>query len=308
MGTVFWIIGVGIVGLVLINLILLRGFKNRRLSHDQFPSDLGIAFEELQIPTENQKLLYGWWIPAERSPAPLVVLTHGWGQNQGFWLPLIPHLHKAGYHIMTFDARNHGHSDGDGYANMLKFAQDILSTLAFARQNYGNHITQYHLVGFSIGGAATIYAAARASEVKRVVTVGAFAHPAQIMREGFRTRHVPYFPIVWSLFKLIEWRIGARLDDIAPQNNIAHISGELLLVHGRHDRTVPLANVFQLLKRAPAKHTRLYILENCEHSNCIPQEEFTRVLLNFLKDGHLPSPKTAAPIHEIEDLGRSSKS
>ncbi len=286
MATILWIVG-GVLGvLAIINFILIRGFKNRRVPHEQFPSDVGVPFEEIEIPTENGKTLYGWWMPANKKPAPLVVLTHGWGQNQGLWLPVIPRLHQAGFHVITFDARNHGRSDSDGYANMLKFARDILATLAFARSNFGEQITAYHLVGFSIGGAATIYAAARAPEVQRVVTLGAFAHPAQIMREGFRTRHVPYFPIVWSLFKLIEWRIGARLDDIAPQNNIAHVTAELLLVHGRDDRTVPLSNAFRLMKHAAPERTRLHILETCQHSNCVPLEEFTRLLLDFLKNGH----------------------
>ena len=276
----------GIVGLVLlINIILIRGFKNPRRPHEKFPSDVGLDYSEIHFPTENGVQLYGWWIPAPTKPAPLVILTHGWGQNQGIWLPVMKSLHEAGFHILSFDARNHGRSAGDGYANMLKFARDILHALKYARETFGDSVSWYALMGFSIGGAATIYAAARAPEVKRVVTLGAFAHPAQIMREGFRTRHVPYFPIVWSLFRMIEWRIGARLDDIAPMNNIHNIQGELLLVHGKNDRTVPVENVHLLYDRAPRDRTRMVILEGCEHSNCLSLQAFAEVAIPFLKEG-----------------------
>ncbi len=283
---IFFYIVIGILAVtLLINLFLILGFRNPRRPHREFPDSVGLEYSEIDIPTENGLKLYGWWIPASRNPAPLIILTHGWGQNQGIWLPLLKPLHEAGFHVLSFDARNHGQSESDGLANMLKFARDILHALKFAQHTRGEHISWYALMGFSIGGAATIYAAARSPHVKRIVTLGAFAHPRDIMQEGFRTRHVPYFPIVWSLFKIIEWRIGARLDDIAPVNNIAKIQGELLLVHGRNDRTVPVKNVFTLYDHAPHDRTQMVVLDTCEHSSCVPKEEFTAVAIPFLKEG-----------------------
>ncbi len=267
---------------------LIRGFKNPQIPHEKTPADMGLTFQELQIPTENNKQLHAWWIPADAEKAPLLILTHGWGQNQEIWLPVLKPLHDAGFHLLSFDARNHGHSESDGYANMLKFARDILHVLKFARQHWKDQVDWFGLIGFSIGGAATLYAAARAPEVKRVLTLGAFAHPAEIMKEGFRAKHIPQFPIVWLLFKVIEWKIGARLNDIAPVNNITRIQGDLVLVHGRNDRTVPVKNAFQLFERVKSQGARLYIIESCQHSNCIPTAEFQEVVVQFMKTGEIP--------------------
>ncbi len=288
METVFGI-GIGIIGFTgLIVFFLLRGFRNPVRSHQQFPSQFGVPFQEIRFLTKNRRQLYGWWIPSkspESPPAPLIVLVHGWGQNAGLWLPLIPHLHRAGFHLLAFDSRSHGNSDADGYSTMVKFAEDAQAAIRYARSQFGEHIHWIGLLGFSIGAAATILATSREPDVLRAAAIGAFSHPGHIMRQGFREKHIPYFPLVWLLFKYIEWRIGARLDDIAPMNNIAKIHAELLLIHGKHDHVVAPEHATILFQRANPETTHLTLVDGCQHSNCLQSETLPPLIVNFFQSG-----------------------
>ncbi|NOX36778.1 MAG: alpha/beta fold hydrolase [Calditrichaeota bacterium] len=266
----------------------MRGFRNPVRPHQQFPAHLGIPFQEVRFPTAHGRQLYGWWIPAEKedpSPAPLLILVHGWGQNAGLWLPLIPYLHQAGFHLLAFDSRSHGNSDADGYSTMVKFAEDAQAAIRFARSQFGERIQWVGMMGFSIGAAATILATSREPEIRRAVAIGAFSHPGHIMRQGFEEKHIPYFPLVWLLFKYIEWRIGARLDDIAPMNNIAKIRAELLLIHGAHDRVVPPEHSRILIQRANPENTHFILINDCQHSNCLQTEVLPPLVIDFFQNG-----------------------
>ncbi len=300
-----------LIGLVIFLLLaglltfMVNGFRNPRRSHRQYPSHQGIAFTEIRISTENKRRLYGWWIPADpdTASAPLIVLVHGWGQNAGLWLPLIPHWHRAGFHLLAFDSRNHGYSDADGYSTMVKFAEDLLAAIHYAEAHYGNRLQWVGVMGFSIGAAAALLAAAREASIKRVVAVGAFSHPGHIMRQGFEKKRIPFFPLVWLLFKYIEWRIGARLDEIAPLNNIQKVQAELLLLHGKNDRVVPVHHSHILHQRARPRKARFVLINDCQHSNCLQATDLPELVIRFFRNGldsitqyQIPVPENASGV------------
>ncbi len=268
--------------------LLARGYRNPKRPHRKTPTDAGISFREVTFPTQNDCRLYGWWIPKttrESSRAPVIVLVHGWGQNVEFFLPLIKILHSRGFHLLAFDARNHGSSESDGYSNMLKFAEDILAAVDFVRKDFNTWKEWIGVIGFSIGGAAAIYAAAHEPRIRRVVTIGAFAHPAEVMKVELRKRHIPYFPVVWLLFQYIQFKIGARFKHIAPMNNIARASAKILLVHGTEDKIVPVEQALVLQEYGNPERTRLWLVEHAGHFDCLNHPEIPRRLSEFLEKG-----------------------
>ena len=273
--------------------IFLREYRTPRRRHSNTPASLHIPFQEMEFPTQNNCHLYGWWIPANNGineKKPLIILTYGWGQNIEAALPFIEKLHPAGFHLLAFDARSHGSSDSDGYATMLKFAEDIQAAVRFARENYSERISWIGLLGFSIGGAASIYAAAHDPQIYRVVTIGAFAHPASIMKREFQKRHIPYFPVVWLLFRYIQFYIGATFDDIAPQNNIARVAAEIFLIHGEKDHTVPLTEAYRLKEKARTDKSCLWIVPGAGHFTCAQHPDFWKNIIYFFSNG-FSSPK-----------------
>ena len=282
-----------------------RLYRNPRFPHQRTPADEGIAFEEVRFPTANGRSLYGWWIPAEAgrmdsnvagadaamasdagsaqapSSTPTLILVHGWGRNLQRVMDYIVHLHGQGFHLLAFDSRNHGSSDRDRFSSMLKFGEDILAAVDFAAGRPHADPERMGVIGLSIGGAAAVWAAAHDPRIRAAVTVGAFAHPVEVMRPEFTHRHVPA-PVTSVLFRYFQWRIGQTFDAIAPVNNIAHAEAKFLLVHGDQDVVVPPSQAHELAAAARPGHAEVWMLPGRGHSDCHQHEGFWERLRSFL--------------------------
>jgi len=199
-------------------------------------------------------------------------------------MSFIKKLHPAGYNLLAFDSRCHGRSDNDGYSSMVKFMEDIRSAINYFEKLPNVDLTRVGILGLSIGGAASIYAAAIDKRIKSVVTIGAFSHPKKVMGDEFRRRKIPYFPFVWFIFKYMEFRVGAKFDDIAPSNNIAKSDANFLLVHGKDDATVPIEQADELFEAGNADKVKLWKIAEKGHSDCNHHPEFWGNVLDFYKN------------------------
>jgi len=243
-----------------------RHYRTPQFPHRRDPGASGIAFDEIRFPTDGAKELYGWWIPAEVGEgAPTLALVHGWGRNVERVLPFIRQLHPAGFNLIAFDARSHGSSDADGTANMLKFSADIRAALDEAIRR-GADPQKLGVLGLSVGGAAAIHAAAHDERIRAVVTIGAFAHPGDLMRVELQEKGTPSI-LVPVVLRYVEHSIGARLDDIAPQQQIRRITAPVLLVHGADDAVVPVGHGRRLADGGGA-NVELLVLDGRGHSDC----------------------------------------
>ncbi len=280
------VVVVVLIGLILlVNRFLAQLYTNPVRPNRVTPADLGIDFQEIRIPTENNRNLYGWWIPASSRDQAIatLILVHGWGQNSEKMLPFVKEFHFRGYHLVTFDGRSHGQSDHDGYSTMLKFARDISATIRFVEQQFSRQRTPVGVVGFSIGGAATIYAAVHDPKIHLAVSIGAFAHPLDVMRIELEKKKIPYIPFVWLLFRFIELRVGFRFKDIAPVTNIPRLQKPLFLIHGEKDRVVPLSQAQKILQAAPGNLVEHWFVPGKGHFDVITHPEFWPRILEFLQ-------------------------
>jgi dipeptidyl aminopeptidase/acylaminoacyl peptidase len=240
-------------------------WRNPRVPPRRTPESLGIPFTDVRFPTVNGRMLHGWWIPCDETKRPALVLVHGWGRNAERMLPYVAILRPMGYHLLAFDARHHGASDRDGHASMKKFSEDIRAALDFLVCRPEADSDRVGVLGLSVGGSAAIHAAAHDTRLRAVVTVGAFAHPREAMLEmGFgRLWLAPATPLV---FRFMEWRVGARFDELAPERQITRVAGQLLLIHGEQDAVVPLTHAHRLA-RAAQSHAELWLLSRRGHSD-----------------------------------------
>ena len=261
-----------------------RHYRTPQVRHSRTPADLGLDFTEVRIPTHRGRKLYGWWIPAAagRAPVATVVLVHGWGRNLQRLLPFVPGLHEAGHDLLAFDARCHGSSDPDGTATMLKFSEDIRACLDEAERR-GTSPGNVAVLGLSIGGSAAIHAAAHDPRIGAVVTVGAFADPAELMTKELARRGLPR-PAITAVLRYVELRIGAPLREIAPERQIARLSIPVLLVHGREDAVVPVDHG-RRLAAAAAPGVTLLELEGRGHSSCDDHPAFWPAVNRLLTRG-----------------------
>ena len=246
------------------------------------PATLDIEFTEVRVPTANSRSLAAWWIPAGASMRPAVVLVHGWGRNRERMLPYVEMLHPAGFHLLVFDARHHGASDRDGHASMKKFSEDIRAAVAFLASRHDVDEDRVGVVGLSIGGSAAIHAAAHEPRVRAVVTVGSFAHPRDAML-AMGLGHPLLAPGMPLAFRIAEWLVGARFDDLAPERHIARVAGRVLLVHGEDDRIVPVDDL-ERLRRSSCGRAEAWRVPARGHSDLHLEAAFAPRVVAFLND------------------------
>lgn len=270
-----------VISLVL-GILIVRSFRNPSQKHEKTPKDENINFEEISIPTKNNKNLYGWWIKAEQK-APTIILMHGWGRNAGKLMPYIKNLYGNGFNLLAFDSRNHGSSDKDDYSTMIKFAEDISASISFAEKMPTAEKNNSILIGLSIGGAASIYAAAFDSRIKKIVTIGAPANPADVMAKHIRKRHVP-MPIIWLAFEFMQYRIGKRFSEISANKKISKTKAKVLLIHGTKDKIVPFSQAEKIMKGANNAQAEIWAINGKGHSNCHYEKGFWERIFTFINN------------------------
>jgi pimeloyl-ACP methyl ester carboxylesterase len=199
-------------------------------------------------------------------------------------MPYIKPLSKTDFNLLAFDARHHGNSDEDDHSNMKKFAEDISAAINFIHEK--TSITNHNIgvVGLSIGGAASIYAAAHDERIKSVITVGAFANPYDIMRVQLASRHIPYFPFGWFLFWYLEKKVGFNFKDIAPEKHISKSGAKFLLIHGKDDVTIPVDHLYRLKNAGNPGNVSIWEISGRGHSDCHYEVGYWEKIIQFLED------------------------
>ncbi len=255
-------------------------WRNPRVAPQRTPAGLGLAFSEERVPTAGGKRLHAWWVPGGGGARPAVVLVHGWGRNVERTLPYVAMLNPAGFGLLAFDARHHGASDPDGHASMKKFSEDIRAAIEFLARRPDVDAARLAVVGLSIGGSAAIHAAAHDARIRAVVTVGSFADPREvIVRAGLGSPLLaPALPLA---LRYVEWRVGARFAELAPERVASRAAARFLFVHGEEDATVPAADVDRLARAAGAR-AEAWRIAGRGHSDCHLEPGFARRLTGFL--------------------------
>ncbi len=246
------------------------------------PTDHGLLAQTVSIPGANGINLFAWFVPVLcQEPCPAIVLLHGWGGNASDLLPVAQSLHSAGYAVLLLEARNHGRSDKDDHSSLPRFAEDLDGAIDWLSEQVGVDAERIVAMGHSVGGAAVLLSASRRTDLLALISVGAFAHPEQLMRRWFANRGVPYWPLGWLLNRYLERVIGARFDDIAPVNTLMKISCPILLIHGRQDSIVPVEDARLIWQQRSGSDVTLIECEGT-HVEFDNVEEVTRCIIAFL--------------------------
>jgi len=265
---------------------IVRGLRAPRVPHAQELRAFGLPpdrVREVDIPATGGKRLAGWLaLPpqATEGPVPAVLVMHGWGSNAAMMGPVVPPLHAAGFAVLLVDARCHGHSDDETFTSMPRFAEDIASGLAWLRHQPNVDAGQLALLGHSVGAAAALLHAAHHDDVRAVVSLSAFAHPAEVMRRFMAEKKIPDLMLGWYVLRHVQRVIGVTFDEIAPLRTLAAVRCPTLLVHGMADRTIPVEDAYRLL--SASSRARLLLVEG-DHDLRDALAPHVHTLVTFLR-------------------------
>ena len=209
--------------------------------------------------------------PARSTTAPrgTVVLLHGWMMDSGSMLPWALQLAQAGYRTIGLDLRNHGESGQAPSGYGTREGEDVVAALHALRAR-GEVIGPVHVLGVSYGAATAIFAARDLGlQVGGVVAMESFDNAGAAIRAM-----VPHMlaraPERWSDYIALpfaRWRYGGQnldaaiaeadrtlgldLDKVDVGAALAAAPGCVLLIHGRNDQHVPVAQGRELAAAAP---------------------------------------------------------
>ena len=216
------------------------------------PGDFDLAYENIQLQTEDGLSLAGWFIPQagqQRDPdAATIIALHGWPEDKGSVLrsalPLLQH-----YNLLLFDFRALGSSEGRHSTLGAREGKDVRAALDWLE---ARGLDEIGLWGFSMGGAVALMSAAEDSRIKAVVTDTSFARLDIMARDVFRvpvlSQGMALGMRVWSRLFL-----GVDIRQVAPVDAVAGLQTPALIIHLQHDHFVPFHHA-QMLQQALQDH------------------------------------------------------
>lgn len=193
-----------------------------------------------------------WFLPAyptatqANEAAPLVIIAHGNGDLIDHWPAPVEELRRQGFGVFLVEYPGYGRSQG------TPTYQAIRETFLLAYDTIVRHpqtdARRIILLGHSVGGGAvTMLAEERPSAA--LILFSTFTSVADLAGE----RWLPAFAIL------------DPFDNLAAVRRYPH---PVLIIHGKHDRTIPYTHGATL--HAAVQNGQLLALD-CDHNGCVEE-------------------------------------
>lgn len=245
---------------------------------DYTPGEAGLAFEDVEIPTEDGERLHGWWIPAAAPSVGHVLLCHGNAGNVGDRVLHAKLLTGIGLDVLLFDYRGYGRSSGA--TNEEGTYRDARAARRALLRQRGADAARVVYLGESLGGAVALALALEAPP-RGLILQSTFASVRELGRV-----HYPFIP-------------SAIVPDAYPSmRRIRELKVPLLVLHGDKDEIVPLSQGRALFEAAPEPkqmrvfprlgHNDLVVLAGPSYAEAIG--DWVKLLTPLSPPGRTPSP------------------
>jgi len=223
--------------------------------------------EEVTVESSTGAKLAGRFFPGRTEAT--VILLHGYGGNQDEMLPVASTLHDGGYSVFSFDQRGCGRSTGEVTFGASE-QDDLRSVVDYLVTRADVNSERIGALGFSMGGATTLMAAADDQRVKAVVADSSWSEAKNWLRPSVKASFLhPRDRFSALSLKLAELRGGFDLDDLRPVDVISKLSPRpVLLVHAGADQVVPPAEGERNFEAA-RKPKELVLVAGAAHGDTI---------------------------------------
>jgi fermentation-respiration switch protein FrsA (DUF1100 family) len=292
-----WLIGgllLVVIGLALVGVSTYVGWQlthPKRKPVDDSPEHYGLHKMDITFPSLTKDVvLNGWFLQspfATTGTIPTtVIMSHGYaGTRLEKGLPslaLAKSIVAAGHHVFMFDFRNSGESEGKMTTVGYLEKQDILGAIKWVQEQVPSKIC---LLGFSMGGSASLLAAAEEPAVLGVITDSAFSQLSPYLRDNLPVwSKLPRFPFTPLILTILPRLIGINPRHVDALAAVDHIYPRpILFIHSRDDDAIPWSNSEGMWSRHPDAF-ELWVTQKAGHvgSYHMQPEPYTQRILAFL--------------------------
>jgi uncharacterized protein len=257
-----------------------------RDAYTRTPADLNLTYEAFNLSTSDGIRLSAWWMPAPNvTTAPAVLYLHGYGDSMNQSLRVAPFLVEGGYHVLAFDFRAHGTSDGPYTTVGLDEVRDVKAALDWLSARADVDANRIAVLGVSMGAATGINAAAQDDRIVAVVADSGFAKLGNIVKNSIsHFTGLPRYPFGPLSVHFASLRIGIDVGDNQPANAVTKFSAPILVIQGEPDNIVIAKDDGEVIAKAAGDRAEYWLVPGAKHAEAVKTdpEAYRQRVLDFL--------------------------
>ena len=208
-------------------------------------------------------------VPFDQAPSAYAIFAHCFTCNKDFNAvrSISKALTQRGFGVLRFDFTGLGESQGE--FEDTNFSSNVSDLIEAAKAMKTANMTPQLLVGHSLGGAATLFAANVLPDVKAIATIGTPASPNHVSHlfqhslDEIENKHKATVNIGGRTLTIKKQFI----EDIKEKNVasfLPNLKKALLILHSPQDKIVEIENATQLYKLA--RHPKSFVsLDGADH-------------------------------------------
>ena len=266
-------------------MVMTRRFSFPDPDAGKTPASYDLKFDWIEFQSRDGLTLRGWYVPVNSRAKGSVIFAHGLNRSRVEFLDQAAFVHELGYNALLFDFRHQGQSEGDlttlGYRERL----DILAAVAHARER----APEYPSVvwGISMGGAATLMAAAGSTDIDAVIVDSTFLSLEEtIARHAKLVFKLPKYPFAQAITYAFAWKGGFWPSAFDLGEAVDRIgSRPILFVGVENDPRMPASIARELHERAAGPYKALLVVPGNRHGKAfeLGREEYKKAVRVFLE-------------------------
>ncbi len=232
---------------------------------DSSPSEIGLAFDDLYIQTEDGVSINAWYVPSPGASF-TVIWLHGNAGHMGHRLDQLARLHRqAPLNILMIDYRGYGRSGG--HVSEEGTYRDAEAAYDYLRQGTDGQDARILAFGQSLGAAVAVELALRRNLAGLILEA-----PFTSIRD-MRAFHYPWLPV--------DRFVATRYDSLSK---IVRVATPVLILHGDRDEVVPYIQG-QRMFEAAAEPKYFHTVQGAGHNGVyqIGGDRYFQVIREFLE-------------------------
>jgi uncharacterized protein len=231
-------------------------FPEAKLKHT--PASLyQLPFEEVWLPIVGHPSdrIHGWWIPAAKPDAPVILYFHHNAVNIGANVSQAQQLRQLGYAVFLIDYRGFGQSKG-GFPTEPQLYEDAQTAWDYLTKVRSIPPQRIVIYGHSFGGAIATDLASKYPEAAALIVQSSFTSIRDMTKR---------FGVYWVL--PVELLLRQRFES---EEKMRSIKMPVLIITGTDDIQIPV-EMGERLHRAAAGTKQLIIVQGGGHDNHLSQ-------------------------------------